>query len=187
MFTKFFVFLTLAIAAFCCSTAANAQKRDSLTEAEIEIVRDAQAIDARTAVFVKAIDRRFAALNIQTHAADDKKLKKEAEIWGEPPTGTRLALLTDIKKILESAIDNIDNVAAHDSLKDEKLFNKAVRKLAEAANRFLPELTAELDKTTSEKEKGALLSSIESCEQIVEASAKIPKEEVKEKKKKNDN
>ena len=180
--------MLLLLVAYCfLPSAANAQKkRDSLTEAEVELVRDAQAIDARTDVFVRAVERRFLVLNNQT-APDDKKSKKEAEKWGEPPSGTRLELLTDIKKILAEAIDNIDDVAAHVKT-DDKFFQKAVRKLAQASNKFLPELKAELDKATNEKEKGAILSSIESCEQVIEASAKVPKEDApKEKKKKGDN
>ncbi|MBA2620250.1 MAG: hypothetical protein H0U87_03515 [Acidobacteria bacterium] len=189
MIKKFFVSLLLVSVAYCfLPWAANAQKkRDSLTEAEIELVRDAQAIDERTAIFVRAVERRFLVLNNQIAAPDNKKLKKEAEKWGEPPAGTRLQLLTDIKKILAEAIGNIDDVAAHDKM-DDKLFPKAVRKLAEASNRFLPELKSELAKSTDEREKGAILSSIESCEQIIEASAKVPKEDAaKEKKKKGGN
>lgn len=188
MIKKFFVSLLLLLVAYCfLPTAASAQKRrDSLTEAEIELVRDAQAIDARTAIFIRAVERRFLVLNNQT-APQDKKSKNDDGKWGEPPAGTRLELLTDIKKILASAIDNIDDAAAHDKM-DDKLFPKAVRKLAEASNKFLPELKIALDKTTDEREKGAILSSIESCEQVIEASAKVPKEDApKEKKKKGDN
>ena len=111
----------------------------------------------------------------------DKKSKKDQDKWGEPPTGTRLELFTDIKKILDEAISNIDDVAAHDHT-DTKLFPKAVRKLAEASQRYLPELKLDLDKTSDEKEKGVILSSIEFCEQIIEASAKVPKEAEKGKK-----
>ena len=174
-----FIFLFFACSLLHAATA-NAQRRDHLNEMEVELVRDAQAIDARTEIFVKAIDRRLLALNNQT-LPDDKKSKKDSEKWGELPTGTRLELFTDIKKILAEAIDNIDDVAAHEKM-DEKLFPKAVRRLAEAANKYLPEFKASLNKTTDEKEKGTILSSIESCDQIIEASAKVPKEELKKKK-----
>lgn len=176
----FFIFAAIFCAAMISPTGAIAQKRDSLTAAEIELVRDAQAIDARTEIFVRAIDRRFLVLDNQA-APDDKKSKKDSEAWGELPTGTRLQLFTDIKKILDEAIGNIDDVAAHDRM-DAKLFPKAVRKLAEAAQRFLPVFKSDLDKTTDEKEKGAILSSIEFCEQIIEASAKVPKDVEKGKK-----
>ena len=181
----FFIFAASFCAAMISPTNAIAQKRDSLTAAEIELVRDAQAIDARTEIFIKAIDRRFLVLNNQTAPADGKKSKTDSGNWGEMPTGTRLQLFTDIKKILDQAISNIDDVAAHDRM-DAKLFPKAVRKLAEAAQRFLPEFKSDLNKTTDEKEKGAILSSIEFCEQIIEASAKVPQEEKKDGKKKRD-
>ncbi len=177
----FFIFVCFLV----LTLTATAQRREHLTEAEIELVRDAQAIDQRTEVFVKAIDRRFLVINNQT-APVDKKSKKDAEKWGEMPTGTRLELFADIKKILAEAIDNIDDVAAHEKM-DAQLFPKAVRKLAEAANHYLPELKTDLNKTTDEKEKGVILSSIEFCEQIVEASAKLPVEESKGKKKKDSN
>lgn len=179
---KFAFLIFAAVLAFFPS--ANAQRRDFLTETEVELVRDAQAIDQRTEVFVKAVDRRFAVIGgNQIAPAEDKKSKKEAETWGAPPSGTRLELLTDIKKILAEAIDNIDDVAARQPKPDDKLFPKAVRRLAEAANRFLPELKSDLNKTADEREKGVILSSIEFCEQIIEASAKVPKDESKDKKK----
>lgn len=178
-------FLFLSLLVCWQSFAPNqifAQRRDHLNEKEIELVRDAQAIDRRTDVFVKAIDRRFLVLNNKI-APDDKKSKKEAELWGDLPTGTRVQLLLDIEGILREAVDNIDNVAERDQTSE--LFPKAVRALAEGANRFLPQLKIQLEKTTDEKEKGAILGAIEFCEQIIEASAKVPKEEKKKKSKDN--
>ncbi len=177
--------LSILTAIFCvlliAPSTANAQRRNSLTEMEADLVRDAQEIDRRTEVFVKAIDRRFLALN--NDASQSRQIAKDLDKWGELPIGTHLQLFTDIKKILAEAIDNIDDVAEH-SKQDEKLFPKAVRKLAEASQKYLLQLKSALDKTTDEKEKGAILASIESCEQIIEASAKVPKEEAKQEKKK---
>jgi hypothetical protein len=176
--------LFILTAFFCISLItslpANAQRRSNLTEMEADMVRDAQEIDRRTEVFVKAIDRRFVVLNNDT--SQSKQIAKDLDKWGELPTGTRLQLLTDVKKILAEAIDNIDYVAEH-SKPDEKLFPKAVRKLAEASQKYLTQLKSALDKTTDEKEKGAILSSIEYCEQIIEASAKVPREGAKGKSK----
>ncbi|HXG83879.1 MAG TPA: hypothetical protein VNI84_07620 [Pyrinomonadaceae bacterium] len=175
-------FLILSLffcAVFVAPSPSKAQKRDHLNEMEVELVRDAQEIDKRTEIFVKAIDRRFLVLN--NDAAQAKQIAKDIDKWGELPAGTRLQLFTDIKKIFEEAINNIDDVAAHDKM-DKELFPKAVRSLAEAANRYLPAFKTALDKTTDEKEKGAILASIESCEQVIEASAKVPKEEQKKKK-----
>jgi hypothetical protein len=161
-------------------TSAFAQRRDYLNELEIEIVRDAQMIDLRTEVFVKAIDRRFLVINNQT-TGDDKKSRKDSEKWGELPVGTRSELLFDIEKLLAAAIDNIDEVAVRDQ--KSELFPKAVRILADGANRFLPQLKLQLDKTNTGKEKGAIIGAIDFCNQIIEASAKVPKETTKEKNK----
>ncbi len=166
------------------SFSANAQRRDQLTDMESDLVRDAQAIDLRSEVFVKAIDRRFLVIN--NDASQSKQAQKDLEKWGELPKGTRAQLLLDIEKILEEAIDNVDNVATQDA--KNALLPKAVRILANASDRFLPELKSQLDKTNTEVEKGAILGAIDSCNQIIEASAKVPKEDPKEsKKKKKDN
>ena len=77
------------------SFSASAQKRDHLTEAEIEIIRDTQELDLRTKVFVKAAERRFIALGVLTESKPAKKEKDNSD-WGEPPTGTRAVLLADI-------------------------------------------------------------------------------------------
>ena len=159
-------------------TSAVAQRRDYLNELEIELVRDAQMIDLRTEVFVKAIDRRFLVINNQT-TGDDKKSRKDSEKWGELPVGTRSELLFDIEKLLAAAIDNIDEVAVRDQ--KSELFPKAVRILADGANRFLPQLKLQLDKTNTGKEKGAIIGAIDFCNQIIEASAKVPADAKKKK------
>ncbi len=160
------------------TTSAFAQRRDYLNELEIELVRDAQMIDLRTEVFVKAIDRRFLVINIKA-AGENKKLIRESEKWGELPVGARSELLLDIEKILAAAIDNIDDVAVRDQ--KSELFPKAVRILADGANRFLPQLKSQLDKTNDQKEKGAIIGAIDFCNQIIEASAKVPADAKKKK------
>lgn len=157
--------------------SANAQRRDQLSEMESELVREAQEIDRRAKVFVKAIDRRFLVLS--NDSSQSKKVEKDSEKWGELPKGTRAQLLIDIEKILQEAIDNIDNLAQHD-MKSE-LLPKAVNILADASTRFLPQLKSQLDKSNTDIEKGAILGAIDSCNQIIEASARVPKEEKKKK------
>ncbi len=177
-----FACLIFTLAAVCFSSNADAQRRDHLTAEEIEIVRDAQQLDSRTAVFVKAIDRRFLVINNQA-APTDKKSVKENELWGALPIGTKQELFLDIEKILQEAIDNIDNIA--ESEQKSPSFQKAVRVLAEGANRFLPQFNAQLEKSNDAKERGAVFGSIEFCNEVIEAAAKVPKEEpVKETKKK---
>lgn len=167
-------------AAYCSLLDVNAQRRDHLTEQEVELVRDAQQIDLRMKVFVKAIDRRFLAL--KPDQAQAKQIEKDSDIWGALPAGTRLELLMDIQKLLDEAISKIDDVAARD-MKSE-FFPKAVRILADGANKFSPQLKIHLQQTTDEKERGAILNAIEFCDQIIAASGKVPKEEPKTDKKK---
>ena len=160
-----FVFLFSAI-------SASAQRRDHLTEKEIEIVRDTQEIDRRMEVFIKAVDRRFLVLN--NDATQTKQIEKDSDKWGELPTGSRQELLSDIEKIIGEAISKIDDVAARDMNSDR--FPIAVHKLADGAKKFLPQLKIQLDKAETEKERGAILGAIEECEEIIAASAKVKRE-----------
>jgi hypothetical protein len=155
-------------------TADAQKKRDYLTEEEIELVRDNQEIDLRIGILTRAIDRRFAVLKNQT--------PKEKEEWGALPKGTRAELLIDIEKLLDKAIEDIDLVA--ERAKDSKLFPKAVNKLAASCTEYLPQFKSFLDTTKDEKERGALIGSIEYCDNVLEASTKVPKEPAKEEKKK---
>jgi acyl-CoA reductase-like NAD-dependent aldehyde dehydrogenase len=166
-------------------SSADAQRRDYLTEEEIELVRDAQEIDRRIDVLTKAIDRRFMALS--GNAEQTKQLEKDAEKWGELPKGKRIQLLSDIHKILQKAADDIDDLARRDGGIKSELFPKAVHKLADAAQRFLPQLRTQMDAVTDEKERGSILNAIDLCNQIIEAATKVPKEYPKEKKKKSKN
>jgi len=180
--TKLFSLLILMFAVYGSLLSVQAQRRDHLTEMEVELVRDAQQIDERMKVFVKAIDRRFLALN--SDAARTKQVEKDSERWGELPTGTRLQLLIDIEKLLDEAISKIDDVASRDMKSD--FFPNAVHTLADGANKFLPQLKSQLAKLTDEKEKGAILGAIDFCNQIIEASAKVKRETPKEIKKRKE-
>lgn len=173
--TFFCVALFLSAAA---PHSANAQRRDYMTEAESELVREAQEVDLRINILTKMIDRRFAVLN-----KEPVKTEKNSEKWGEPPAGTRVELLSDINKLLQKAIDDIDDVAAHNRM-DSKLFPKAMKNLAAAAQNYLPKIKAVYDQNPDAKEKGLLIGATEFCDSIIEASAKVPKETPKEEKKK---
>ena len=173
-----FLFAVAALLFFC--PAADAQRRDFMTEPEIEIVRDAQDIDMRIDVLTKMIDRRFAALKIE--AGGWKIPTKESEKWGAEPEGTRLQLLTDITRLLQKAVDDIDDVAEHDANAQTqnkttgKLFPKAVRMLSSSAARYSPILQTTLKTAVDDKERGAILDAADVCAQIIEAAAKLPPE-----------
>jgi hypothetical protein len=166
------------------STTA-AQRRDYMTDAEIELVRDAQDIDLRIDVLTKMIDRRFTALGIDSGGW--KEPAKEAQKWGEAPKGTRLQLLSDVRNLMQKAVDDVDDVAEpHENTLTQnkttgKLFPKAVRDFASASQRYLTVLKPISAKTTDEKEKGMILNTIELCEQVIEAAGTLPPEKPKAK------
>ncbi|MGH9949746.1 MAG: hypothetical protein ACRD6X_21470 [Pyrinomonadaceae bacterium] len=173
----------LLILLFCFALFAgysHAQKRDYLTEAEIEIVRNNQDVDLRIAVLARMVDRRFAVIGIQT--GGKKPSGKSSDEWGEEPKGTRLEILTDIRQLIEKAIDDIDTLVGRlpekmkEQRKGESIFNKAVRSLAGSANRWLSLLKKEFDAAEIAKDEkiySITAASIEFCEQIIDASSRI--------------
>src|SRR5688572_26265881 len=114
-----------------------AQGRDHFTEQEVELVKNAQELDKRIEVFIKAADRRMLVLS-GVDATSTKQLKKDNEAWGPLPTGTRSELIGDIAKIFDEAITNIDDVSARDE--KNPLLPKALRSLAAAATRMVGQL-----------------------------------------------
>ncbi|MGD9562597.1 MAG: hypothetical protein AB7F88_10880 [Pyrinomonadaceae bacterium] len=173
---------------------SSAQRRDYLTDQEIEIVREAQDIDERIAALAKMIDRRFLVLKINVNGWN--KAGEQSELWGELPTGSRTELFNDVKRILQKAVDDIDNLAANPNSapirekgdrrakKDHERFPRAVRELAAAASRYRGPLQAEIERSNDDQEVGLIAASIELCDQILEAVGKLPPEQTKEKKEK---
>lgn len=181
-------FLAVTLLSVFAPQNAAAQRRDFVTEAESELIREHQEIDMRIEVITKFIDRRLLAAGI---AGSIWALpKKNPEVWGEEPKGTRLELLSDVKRLLQKSIDDIDDIASRTTTAIEgneptgKLFPKAVRNLSDAAARYKPIFQAELEKATDQKQRGLLMDSIEFCNQIIEAAASLPAEIKEEKKKK---
>ena len=164
-------FLTLCCAvftaAFLLSTVSLAQskRRDHLTEQESDKVREYQQIDQRIEVFIKAADRRILVLT--TPNATQKK--KEEETWGPLPTGTKLELLTDYKRILEEAEEKMDDAYQRDGKAD--FLKKALTKFKDAANRQIPQLRALATQMTDKREQRALEEAIEEAETVTKAQA----------------
>src|SRR2546423_12650915 len=158
------------IAIICLSaTQAHAQKRDNLTDAESELIRFHQEIDKRIEVFIKAADRRFAIIN-GTAQPSTKKLMKDEPDWGDLPTGTHAALLSDVAGILDEAITNIDDVSRRDQR--SPLVPRALRKLTTAANGYLNQIVALRSKTNDQEEIAAMERVAENANQIIEAGGK---------------
>jgi hypothetical protein len=144
-------------------THSQTQQRDHLTEKEDELLREFQVIDKRIEVFIKAADRRL--LVLANPSATQKK--KEDETWGPLPTGSKLELLQDYKRILEEAEEKMD-----DGLYRGKspALEKALNKFKEAAVRQIPLLRALAPQLTDKREQRALEEAIEEAETVSQAS-----------------
>jgi hypothetical protein len=151
--------------------------RDYLTVKEVERVKEAQVLDKRIEVFIKAAERRLLVLAGQSAAATTKQVQKDAEKWGELPQGTRAELIMDIANILDAAITNIDDVALRDE--NNRLLPKALRKLADAAARFQAQLAPLHEQARESDERRAIEQVADRVQEILEAAQKLPPPEKK--------
>src|ERR1700682_3786204 len=169
----------------CCLTvtAHPLQARDHLTPKEIDLVKDAQELDKRSDVCIKAADRRLLVIK-GLNAGSAKELKKDAELWGDLPSGTRSELVGDIAKILDEAITNIDDV----SLRDEKnpALPRALRKLAAAASRIMEQLKPLQGSAVDAAELSNFDQLLDNAETIVQAASKLPPEVLQPRKSKGE-
>jgi vacuolar-type H+-ATPase subunit I/STV1 len=173
--------LAFFVALLAVAVPARAQTRDHLTAKEVELVQDAQLLDLRIGVFVRAIERRLLVVN-GTAASDAKQLKKEEELWGELPKGSRADLLSDIDRIVDEAITNIDDASSHDQ--KNPLVAKAVRKLAAEVTRLKEQLAPLREQAKSPEELASIEHVLENGQQIIDATTKLPPPTVEPKGKK---
>jgi hypothetical protein len=178
------ILLTLLIALFAGPfiAQATAQQRDHLTQQEVELVKEAQILDKRIDVFIKAAERRMMVIN-NSAGANAKQLKKDSERWGELPTGSRAELIADIAKILDEAITNIDDVSARDDR--NPLIGKSLQKLAQSVTAIMGQLKPLAAEAKSDSEIASFESLNESSQSILEAVNKLPPEVEKKAKKNN--
>jgi hypothetical protein len=173
----------LLFVCYCQQVRAESQPtRDHLTPKEADLVREAQVIDQRIAVFIHAAERRLIALNGRSAEAP-KQSQKEADKWGELPAGSRAELIEDLAQILDEAITNLDDVAAREDA-NQKLMRKALRQLSEAATRFKGDLQQIQAQAKEGSERDAIEQAIENSNSIIEAAGKLPPEPEETKKKK---
>ena len=180
------LFTLLLLGTMLFAHTANAQKRDHLTPQEVDLVKEAQALDKRIEVFIKAADRRMLVLNggaATPSAAQAKQLKKDAEKWGELPAGSRAELVSDIARILDEAITNIDDVSSRDER--NPLIPKALRKLAQAVNTMMEQLKPLRGEVKTDSEIASFESLNEGAQSILEAATRLPPEVEKKAKAKN--
>jgi hypothetical protein len=158
------LFALMIMLGLSIGVAAQSQKRDHLTEQEVDLVRENQELDRRIEVFIKAADRRLLALT--TPNAVQKK--KEEEVWGPLPAGTKLELLTDYKKILEEAEEKLEDAYTQGSKND--LLSKALKKFKDAAIRQIAELRKLAPQMTDKKEQRALEEAIAEAETVTKGA-----------------
>jgi hypothetical protein len=171
--------LTFAISLLLANTAL--AQRDYLTPQEVDLIKEAQVLDKRIDVFIKAAERRLLVINGSADA-NAKLSKKEAERWGELPAGSRAELVSDIARIVDAAIDNIDNVSEHDER--NPLIAKSLRRLATAVNSIMAQLKPLSAQAKSDAEIASFEQLNEGAQSISEAVTKLPPE-VEKKAKKN--
>ena len=173
---------SLSLLAFLlvCGVTADGQRRDYMTDEEIEIVRDAQNIDVRIAVLVRMIDRRFEAIGVAS--GGPKISSKDVAKWGEMRETSKSQAYAEIRALLQKAADDIDDIAGRNDISqtqnkmEGKLFPKAVRYLAAAGMRFMPYLQAAEASTELAGDRGNLQTSLELTASIIEAAKKLPPE-----------
>lgn len=177
---RLILLIAIALTLATNTSALNgSQGRDHFTEREIDQIKDTQILDKRIGVFVKAIERR---LRVITGTTTDtaKQQKKDAELYGDLPTGSRTELIGDIAKILDEAITNIDDVSSRDE--KNPLIPSALRLLATEATRVVEQLRPLQAQASGDAEVASFEQLTENAESIISAANRLPPA-VKEKKK----
>ena len=167
--------ITIGAFLLVCSfySAVQAQHRDHLTPQEVELVKDTQILDKRIEVFIKAAERRVLVLTGTANAnSNAKQLKKDSEKWGELPSGNPGELISDIARILDEAITNIDDVSGRDE--KNPLIPKALRRLASAATRIVDEV-----KPFGAQADSSFDQLTENADSIAQAASQLPPEVAK--------
>jgi acyl-CoA reductase-like NAD-dependent aldehyde dehydrogenase len=176
-------FFLVLFAGLSLSQATPFQKRDHLTLQEVDLVKEAQLLDKRIDVFVKAAERRMMVITGATPTgADAKQFKKDSERWGELPAGSRAELVSDIARILDEAITNIDDVSSRDER--NPLIHKSLRKLAQSVNTIITRLKPLAAEAKSDAEVASFELLNEDAQSILAAANKLPPEVLDKKAKK---
>lgn len=181
MMTRTLISLLFVLFLIVPTLASPLQKRDHLTAQEVDLVKEAQILDKRIEVFIKAAERRVMVIN-GTAATNAKQLKKDAERWGELPAGSRFELVGDIARIFDEAITNIDDVSARDER--NPLIPKSLRKLAQSVTGIMEQLKPLRSEAKTEADIASFELLNEDVQTILEAATKLPPE-VDKKAKKN--
>ncbi|MEW6732390.1 MAG: hypothetical protein AB1489_13765 [Acidobacteriota bacterium] len=161
---KFFTIIPILILALglLATTPLAFASDDYLNEQEIERVREAQAIDKRTEVFLRIAERRLNALlgNPSAPPKDKKEKKKESnDDYGPEPTGTPTELLQNYTSVMTELLDKLDDT--YTRKKNDPTLPKAIDKLREATQQHLARLSQLRSKINSRSEETALEKAME--------------------------
>jgi hypothetical protein len=171
----------LAILFLLCG-ARRARAGDYLNDAEIERVREAQAIDQRTKVFLHIAERRLnVLLGVSAPAADsdnsgkkDKKDKKDKENkenpgdYGPEPSGSTVELLQNYTSVMSELFDKLDD--ANEKNKGNPNLTKAMEKLGDACQAHLQKLNQLRAKIKSPAEQTALEKAMEIAKMAIDGA-----------------
>lgn len=139
---------------------------DYLTEEEDEQVREAQAADARTKVFMKIADRRLKAIAGPPPSPVDKKDQKKAEEeerqWGAVPKVSRAELLRHYARAISECMAKLDD--AHERNPKSSALPKALALLRDATDRHLQTLRALQPELKTESETTAMSGALYEAE-----------------------
>ncbi len=157
---------------------------EHLNEQEIARVRDAQAIDKRTAVFIRIAERR---LNVLTGASEpsaktpvkkDKKQEKQEkqeklenpdiDDYGPAPTGTLTELLQNYTGVMAELLDKLDDT--YEKKKKDPNLAKAMEKLLDAGQSHLARLEQLRPKLTSSGEETVLEKAMEIVKMAIDGA-----------------
>jgi hypothetical protein len=156
------------LAVFAGAAASTPQRRDYLTDAELNLVRDNQQVDLRVAVLVRAAQRRIEIIRF------GRLTRKEPSEWGEAPTGEPSLLLRDIDGLIGKAISDIDDAAERKVSGPE--FAAAVHALADFCGEDVRSLALVPSERFTDRRSGAVISSVEEqCVDVAAAAAKVPR------------
>ncbi|NNE67881.1 MAG: hypothetical protein HKN33_15060 [Pyrinomonadaceae bacterium] len=181
---RLILFALITVVVFTASSMVQAQRRDHLTDEEIELVRDVQEVDKRMEIFVKAIERRLWVIEGKEKLTEEqlKRIEKDDDKWGPLPEGTKVQLLSDIEKILNEAIDKLEDV--YDREPKNALVPYALYVIADYSESLIPKLQALAENNEDIRELGLLESAANHCQNILEARANVPRPTKKRPKKK---
>ena len=137
-----------------------------MTEEEDEHVREAQAADARTKVFMRIADRRLKAIVAPpaspAETKDPKKVEGEEREWGAVPKVSRVELLRHYARAISECMAKLED--AYERNPKSSALPKALAHLRDATDKHLQTLRALKPEMKTESELSAISGAIYEAE-----------------------